>query len=73
MLQGVLRYLGLDEETRRIRKNASRNFERASVALEQISDRLENSTRTRVKATQQLSRAIRDSEFEIVRHRRRSV
>lgn len=73
MLQSVLRYLGLDAETRRIRTNATRNFEKAREALEEISDRLENSTRTRVKATQQLSRAIRDSEFEIGRQRRRSI
>jgi hypothetical protein len=72
MFQRALRYLGLDRETRSIRRMVKKNFTQAEEALDRISERLADSRRG-VAKTRELSRAIRDSEFDLGKQRRRAV
>lgn len=72
MFQRALRYLGLDRETRAIRRAVKKNFRQAEEALDKMSERLANSSRS-VAKNRELNRAIRDSEFDLVKQRRRAV
>lgn len=72
MWQIILRYLGLDRETKTIRRMARRNYTRAGEMLDELSAKLANSSRG-VKRNQELSRAIRNSEFEFGKQRRRAI
>lgn len=72
MFQRALRYLGLDRETRIVRRMVKKNFKQAEEALDRIADKLADSRRSVVK-NRELSRAIRDSEFDLGKQRRRAV
>ena len=72
MFQRALRYLGLDRETRIVRRMVKNNFKQAEEALDRIADKPADSRRSVVK-NRELSRAIRDSEFDLGKQRRRAV
>jgi len=69
MFQGLLRYLGLDQETKRVRREAQINLERASVELSQLQNRFAAASRTSDSGRAALTRALRDSEFNIGKRR----
>lgn len=70
MFCSVLRYLGLDEETRKVRALAKANLEKASEAIDQLQERFVASSRNSVTAREDITKALRDSEIDIELPRR---
>lgn len=72
-MQSVFRYLGLDEETKRTRRETQTNLERASQALEQLQVRFASASRKSESSREELKQAMRDSEFNFGKSRRRTA
>lgn len=70
MFQSLFRYLGLDEETKRIRKEAQINLERASQALEKLQVRFAIASKTSESNREGVKKVMRDSEYDFGKRRR---
>lgn len=62
MLKGVLRYLGLDAESKRVREEAERKVRLADSTLDQLQARLDESSRVTIRGRAELDQIIRESE-----------
>lgn len=69
MFQALLRYLGLDEETKRVRLKAQENLEKAEKELEQLQHRLEETSQISVTGRRELRKTLRESDFSGTRTR----
>lgn len=63
MFQAILKYLGLDRETKRVRQQAQENLIKASAALDELKVRLEETTSITVNSRTATMKALRESDF----------
>jgi hypothetical protein len=63
MMQTVLRYLGWDEETKRVREEAKQNITLAEQQLAQIQARLRETSRISTSGRKALSKTLSESDF----------
>lgn len=70
MFQCLLRHLGLDKDTKRVREETHANFNKAEEELTQLQKRFAATARTSDSGSAALTRIIRDSEISLGRRRR---
>jgi hypothetical protein len=62
-LHPVWRYLGLDEETKRLRAEAKENLEKTESQLVQLRARLQETSRISTSGRKALNRTLSESDF----------
>lgn len=63
MIQAILRYLGWDEETKRVRRQAQENINLAGEQLSQIRVRLQETSAISVTGNRALHKTLSESDF----------
>jgi hypothetical protein len=63
MIRGLLRYLGLDEESRQQHKEMEEHLEEASRKLDQLKHRFEESSRISVIGSTELSESLKEHKL----------
>lgn len=63
MIQAVLRYLGLDEESKRVRSEAQQNLEKAGSQLTQLQLRFEETRKISTTGRRALRKTLSESDF----------
>ena len=63
MIQAVLRYLGLDAESKRMRAEAKENIAKAEAQLLQLRARLEETSKIHVTGNSALRQTLSESPF----------
>ena len=69
MFHALLRYLGLDQETKRVRQEAQQNLALADVQLDQLQKRLEETSQISVTGGLAIRKTLRESDFSGKRRR----
>lgn len=69
MMQSLLRYLGLDADTKRLREEARENLNRAESQLEQLQRRLDEGSKISSKGKTALHKTLSESDFGGTRRR----
>lgn len=62
-LQPVWRYLGWDEETKRLREEARENLEKTESQLTQLRARLQETSRISTSGRKALNRTLSESDY----------
>jgi hypothetical protein len=63
MIQSILRYLGWDEETKRVRAQAQENLTKAGEQLVQLRTRLQETSRISTTGRTALTKTLSESDF----------
>jgi len=69
MFQALLKYLGLDQETKQVRQKAQENLEAANTQLDQLQKRLEETSQISVTGGLAIRKTLRESDFSGKRRR----
>ncbi len=69
MIQTVLRYLGLDEQSKRFRKQAVHDLEVAEVQLGLLRQRFEETSRISTTGSRDLKKTLSESDFSELQRR----
>lgn len=63
MIQAILRYLGLDAETKRVREEAQQNLVKTEAQLLQLRARLAETSRISSSGRKALTKTLSESDF----------
>jgi hypothetical protein len=63
MFQGILRYLGLDRESKRVRAETLQNLSRARDELDELQSRLKEASKISIRGQKALNKTLSEGDI----------